>query len=184
MNAPFPSSSSIKSAPVLAVLDSFAPAPLHAQLWQVFTGAGWQYGNQTDPQSPGQPFWKMELHGNPAVDALWQLKKADCEQRVGHELRVARQYANGHTFGQGGQPHIDDAREGCYTLLYYPMLQWPLAFEGETVFFQPNGDVYYCVQPQPNRAVFFDSRIIHVGRAPARSCPQLRVTLAYKLERA
>ncbi len=180
-----PARSAGQSAPpVLAVLNAVAPAPLHAKLWQVFTGSGWQYGNQTDPQSPGQPFWKMELAGNPQVDALWQLQKADCEQRVGHALRVVRQYANGHTYGQGGQPHIDDDREGCFTLLYYPMLQWPMAWEGETVFFHPNGEVYFSVQPQPNRAVLFDSRIPHVGRAPARCCPQLRVTLAYKLERA
>ncbi len=171
------------NTPLLNVMQSVAPAPLHQQLWQVFTGAGWRYGSQTDPQSPGQPFWHMDLTRNPHADALWQVLKASCEQTVGHTLRVARQYANGHTFGQGGQPHIDDKREGCYTLLYYPMLQWPANWEGETVFFKLSGDLIVSVQPQPNRAVLFDARIIHVGRAPSRSCPALRVTLAFKLER-
>lgn len=38
------------------------------------------------------------------------------------------------------------------------------------------------MRPEPNRAVLFDSRILHAGRAPARACQDLRVTVAYKLE--
>ncbi len=41
-----------------------------------------------------------------------------------------------------------------------------------------------AISPRPNRAVLFDSRIPHAGRAPGRMCPELRVTVAYKLESA
>jgi hypothetical protein len=51
------------------------------------------------------------------------------------------------------------------------------------VFFNANGEIVQAVHPRPNRAVLFDSRIIHAGRAPSRSCTTLRVRVAYKLER-
>ena len=86
-------------------------------------------------------------------------------------------------FGQGGKPHIDDDRPGCYTFLYYPMLEWQVGWEGETLFFSANGSIMHSVQPRPNTALLFDSRIIHMGRAPSRACPQLRVSVAFKLER-
>jgi len=40
---------------------------------------------------------------------------------VQQPLTVLRQYANGHTYGQGGLLHHDDKRPDTYTLLYYPM---------------------------------------------------------------
>jgi SM-20-related protein len=168
--------------PMPAIFDlqnNVAPVALHEQLWALFAQAHWRYGSHTDPQSPGMPFWHMDLTGQAPADALWQLRKSACEARVGHGLRVVRQYANGHTY----RPHVDDQREGCYTLLYYPMLTWSHDWDGETVFFNPEGEILQSVQPRPNRAVLFDSRIIHAGRGPSRSCPMLRVTMAYKLER-
>src|SRR6185436_19669490 len=94
---------------------------------------------------------------------LWEHAKPHCEKITGSKLRVARQYANGHTFGQGGQPHLDDARPGTYTLLYYPMPEWRPEWEGETVFVNKGGDVIGAIKPDPNRAVLFDSRILHAG---------------------
>src|SRR5262249_54261958 len=55
-------------------------------------------------------------------------------------------------------------------------------WNGETLFYDDRGEIVLAVVPRPNRAVFFDSRISHVGRAPSRGCPALRVTVAYKLE--
>jgi SM-20-related protein len=95
-----------------------------------------------------------------------------------------RQYANGHTYGLGGQPHTDDARPGTFTLLYYPMPVWLPEWEGETLFYDLQGELIGGVKPAPNRAVLFDSRIPHCGRAPGRACPALRVTVAFKLETA
>ena len=142
----------------------------------------WYFGNQSLTEAGGLPFWKMDLDAVlPAIE-LWQFCKAACEGIAGRALRVVRQYANGHTYGLGGRPHADDVREGAYTLLYYPMPVWQSAWEGETLFFDDQGNVLTGVLPAPNRAVLFDSRLLHAGRAPSRYCGGLRVTLAYKLE--
>ena len=95
---------------------------------------------------------------------------------------MLRQYANGHTYGQGGRPHRDDERPGTFTLLYYPMPEWRGEWEGETVFVDEREEVIAALKPEPNRAVFFDSRVLHCGRAPGRRFEGLRVTLAFKLE--
>jgi SM-20-related protein len=166
---------------LLRVLDDAVPAELHAAAWTVCTGARWAFGHRShDERAP--PFWKMDLDGEPAFDAVWAALRPTCEGLVGAPLRVLRQYANGHTYGLGGEPHRDDVRPGTYTLLYVPMPDWKLGWDGETVFFDARGEVARAVRPQPNRAVLFDARIPHVGRPPSRACPALRVTVAFKLE--
>jgi hypothetical protein len=124
----------------------------------------------------------MDLEGDTAFDAIWEHIRPRCEALAGGPLRVIRQYANGHTYGLGGQPHADDHRPGSYTLLYYPIQEWNDGWDGETVFFDEHGEIVRAVRPRPNRAIVFDSRIPHAGRAPSRICPALRVTVAYKLE--
>jgi SM-20-related protein len=153
---------------------------LHRAVWEACSSKRWYFGNfSVDAGEPG--FWKMDLDGDPVLDRAWAAARARCEKSAGHGLRVIRQYANGHTYGLGGQAHADDTREGHYTLLYYPMPEWRMEWAGETVFHQFDGDVAATVLPRPNRAVFFDSRIPHAGRAPSRLFGGLRVTVAFKL---
>jgi hypothetical protein len=140
----------------------------------------WYFGNAS--VGAGEPgFWKMDLDGDPSIDALWSAIRGRCEERTGTSLRVMRQYANGHTYGLGGRTHADDTRPGHYTLLYYPMPEWQPAWGGETVFHRTNGEIALAVLPKHNRAVLFDARIPHEGRAPSRDYGGLRVTLAFKL---
>jgi len=153
-------------------------------VWEATQGKQWYFGNQSVVEQASVPFWKMDLDGSAPVTQLWEHAKAHCEQKTGSKLRVARQYANGHTFGQGGRPHVDDTREGTYTLLYYPMPEWRPEWEGETVFVNARGEHIGVIAPVPNRAVLFDSRIPHYGRAPSRHFAGLRVTVAFKLEPA
>jgi len=143
----------------------------------------WYFGNQSSEEG-AIPFWKMDLDGIEPVSRLWERARAHCEKQADKPLRVVRQYANGHTYGQGGRPHRDDVRAGTYTLLYYPMPVWKNHWEGETMFVDQQGEVITAVKPHPNRAVFFDSRILHYGKAPGRAFPGLRVTIAFKLESA
>jgi SM-20-related protein len=169
------------SEPVFEIIEDLAPADLHEKARQVCMGAGWFFGHSSNSDN-ANPFWKMELGGDPVFSAIWQQARARCEELAGAPLRVIRQYANGHTYGLGGRVHLDDQRPGSYTLLYYPMAEWKEEWEGETVFHDREGEIGAAVRPNPNRAVFFDSRIPHAGRAPSRACPALRVTVAYKLE--
>jgi hypothetical protein len=62
------------------------------------------------------------------------------------------------------------------------MIEWKPSWQGETVFHDESGEIRLSITPKPNRAVFFDARISHAGRAPSRSCPALRVSVAFKLQ--
>jgi SM-20-related protein len=166
---------------VIQFIPQLATDALHREVWQACQAQRWYFGNRSGPDE-GVPFWKMDLDDVAPVTRLWQHAKERCEQIAGCGLRVVRQYANGHTYGQGGRPHRDDARPGTYTLLYYPMPEWRGEWEGETVFVDEKEEVIAALKPEPNRAVFFDARILHCGRAPGRAFDGLRVTIAYKLE--
>jgi SM-20-related protein len=167
---------------VFHILDGIAPMDLHRAVWDACMQPTWMFGNRSTEGESGRPFWKMELGGVEAIDRLFAHVRPACERLAGTKLRVVRQYANGHTYGLGGQPHFDDVRPGTYTLLYYPMPAWKPEWEGETLFFSDAGHVAAGVAIAPNRGVFFDARMSHAGRAPSRDCPELRVTVAYKLE--
>jgi len=176
-----PSSPSHSIEPVIEVIEDLAPPQLHTAAWAACSGKRWYYGHSSSGGG-GSRFWKMDLDGDSAFDAIWQHVRARCEALAGAPLRVIRQYANGHTYGLGGSPHLDDQRLGTFTLLYYPNPEWQDGWDGETVFYDGTGEIALAVKLRPNRAVFFDSRILHNGRAPSRTCPALRVTVAYKLE--
>lgn len=165
---------------IIQVLDGvFAPEECQRAIDAV-AQKRWYFGNSS--VGAGEPgFWKMDLDGDAAIDALWAAVRGRCEELTGSSLRVLRQYANGHTYGLGGRTHVDDTKPGYYTLLYYPMASWEPAWAGETVFHRTNGEIALAVLPKPNRAVLFDSRIPHEGRAPSRDYGGLRVTLAFKL---
>ena len=166
---------------LLKVIDNFAPAALFGEACNLSAAKGCYFGHGSDEEELPR-FWKMDLEGIATFDSIWTAAKDQGERLAGMPLRVVRQYANGHTYGLGGQPHVEDERPGCYTLLYYPMEKWEENWEGETIFYDDTGEILLSVQPRPNRAIFFDSRIPHVDRAPARACQALRITVAYKLE--
>lgn len=165
---------------IIQQINDLVSAELHQRVWAVTMSRNWYFGNQSR-NDVGVPFWRMELDGIPAVDEVWEASRSRCEDVIGRPLKVLTQYANGHTYGQGGLPHQDDTAPGTYTLLYYPMLEWQPMWEGETIFRKADGEVIAVVIPIPNRAVFFDSRIPHSGRAPSRIFGGLRVTIAFKL---
>jgi SM-20-related protein len=167
--------------PLLEIIDSLCTPEIWKAAWEACNRKAWYFGNASTEEH-GTPFWKMDLDGVAAFDAIWEAARERCEATAGGPLRVLRQYANGHTYGLGGSPHLDDERPGTFTLLYYPMPAWEFGWDGETVFYDEAGEISMAVRPKPNRAVFFDSRIPHAGRAPSRACSTLRVTVAFKLE--
>lgn len=167
--------------PLIEILENVAPPPLHAAAWATCMSKGWHFGHGSN-EGGWSRFWKMDLEDDEAFRAIWEQARPRCEELAGAPLRVIRQYANGHTYGLGGEPHADDVKPGTFTLLYYPNPEWKDGWEGETMYYDADGEIAFAVRPKPNRGVFFDSRILHNGRAPSRTCPALRVTVAYKLE--
>ncbi|MEM7194478.1 MAG: 2OG-Fe(II) oxygenase [Pseudomonadota bacterium] len=169
---------------LIALLNDLLTDSTRESLWSACNSDRWSFGHSSNSnaQQVTQSFWVMDLNGNEACDELWRVAKPKCEGVINKPLEVIRQYANGHTYGLGGQVHADDTRAGSYTLLYYPMPEWQQIWQGETVYFDENGEIKTAVQPKPNRGVFFDSRIPHVGHAPSRYFGGLRVTVALKLK--
>ena len=166
----------------IAKLEQLVSEELQKQVWDQCQSSNWEFGHGSGSEPNAVSFWKMDFDDNPVLEQFWLACKPECEKLVNKSLRVIRQYANGHTYGLGGRPHADDSREGCYTLLYYPMPKWDDRWDGETVFYDENREIYAAINPAPNRGILFDSRILHVGRAPSRYYGGLRVTVAFKLE--
>ncbi|HEY5375113.1 MAG TPA: 2OG-Fe(II) oxygenase [Polyangiaceae bacterium] len=165
---------------IIQILDDAFSDELCQRALDAVAQKRWYFGNSS--VGAAEPaFWKMDFERDATIDALWSAIRERCEALAAVPLRVLRQYANGHTYGLGGRPHVDDSRPGHYTLLYYPMAAWEPAWGGETVFHRSNGEIALAVLPKPNRAVLFDARIPHEGRAPSRDYGGLRVTLAFKL---
>ena len=166
--------------PVFEVLENFAAPDAHRAALAVCNGKGWYFGNASNKTGTHR-FWKLDLEQEPVFQAIWNEAKPRCEALAGVRLKLLRVYANGHTFGQGGEPHQDDSRPGSYTLLYYPHGEWDRTWDGDTVVYDEKMEIEAAILPLPNRAVFFDSRILHKGRAPSRDFHGLRITVAFKL---
>ncbi len=165
------------------IINNAVPDDLRAAVWEACSSKNWYFGHESTSQHPTR-FWRMDLEDSEPVARFWAKIRPRCEEITGAALEPTRIYANGHTYGLGGGPHVDDRQPGTYTLLYYPMATWAEKWEGETIFQRREKGMSTAVLPVPNRALLFDSRIIHHGRAPSRYCTALRVTVAFKLKTA
>src|ERR1700733_12481385 len=132
----------VAAEPVLEVLDDLVPAELNGAAWTACSGKRWYFGHGSNSGDWGR-FWKLDLDGDSALNAIWDHLRPRCEALAGAPLRVVRQYANGHTYGLGGHPHLDDDRPGTFTLLYYPNPEWKDTWEGETVFLDRSGEISF-----------------------------------------
>lgn len=169
--------------PVIEIFDDLVSPALHKEAWEACNSHRWYFGHGSNTGGWAR-FWKLDLEEDPAFQSIWREVRERCEALAGGRLELLRVYGNGHTYGLGGEAHRDDSRAGTFTLLYYPNPEWKEGWDGETVYYDQAGEVALAVRYRPNRAVFFDSRILHVGRAPSRQCTALRVTVAYKLQLA
>jgi len=153
----------------------------------------WQFGWLSNRDRAPFGHWNHDFlnthHGN-QEDASLQLQEPDfapleqlwrrlkSKELVGHSL--VRCYANAHTFGIEGYPHVDSRLPGNFTTIVYLNPTWKPEWAGETVFMNDEGDIHKSILPRPGRAVIFDGRITHAVRALTRICPAMRVTLMFK----
>ena len=172
---------SAKHVEILEVIDDLVPHKVHVAAWKTCMRDKWYFGHVSEMDPTAVPFWKMKLKAVESIDDVWNHARKHCEKLTGRELHVIRQYAAGHSYGMGGRIHVDDAREGAYTLLYYPMPVWEQVWEGETVFYDSERCMKDMLLPLPNRGIFFESRIAHGARAPSRFFSGLRVAVVFKL---
>jgi hypothetical protein len=178
-----------------SLVDDYLPADQLATLQEFFqANVFWTYGWQSDREKVPFGHWNhdflkthrrnqkneeqtlLENEALKPVSDLWLKLKAD--HLRDHSL--VRCYANAHTFGIEGYPHVDSKKPGNYTTIVYVNPTWKPEWAGETVFINDLGDIAHAVLPRPGRITIFDGRIIHAARGLSRICPAMRVTLMFK----
>ena len=183
------------------VIDNFFDKELHQTIFQSLNKPRWGFtgGNLNNP------FWHIDDLEREEFYSVY-LKNLILKKINLPDVDCIRIYANGQTAGQEGSPHIDD---GHYTFLYFPNLDWNIQWQGHLMFINKMGleyeeengkftdrwfnwmynyderedEIEKIVTYKPNRAVIFQSNIVHYADAPHRLYNGLRISLAYKFKK-
>ena len=143
---------------------------------EIIDNSLWKYGQYSNPNSPYK-FWIIQkLHANPFFYNTFMEK---IEKLTNNKFEINRIYANGNTFGQEGDWHIDSDLEDNWTFLYY-FNRGDASTIGETYF--KNNDIITVANPIYNSGIFFKSNIEHKGSSPKINFTDLRITIAFKLK--
>ena len=164
---------------------------LFARLEKDVRSIGWQYGWRSNT-AMGYGHWNFDycrvfkengvdvssrLSGS-LQDAWAYLRETHYPGRI-----LLRCYANAHTFGVEGYPHTDSLRQCDTTVVVYINPVWKREWGGETLIYG-HGDhnsIVHAELPKQNAAVEFPGCAWHVARGVTRICPELRVTLVFKI---
>jgi Rps23 Pro-64 3,4-dihydroxylase Tpa1-like proline 4-hydroxylase len=142
---------------------------------------GWYFGGHST-DSAASRFWYMDLNSDEIFTQALMSRISDLTNET---WRLDRVYANGQTHGLSGSMHQDTmGSDGSwFTFLYYVGPTWQPEWGGATVFHDRDTGGLQLYYPTPNSAVLFDAAIWHQGQEPTRQCQELRVTVAWKLQK-
>jgi SM-20-related protein len=181
----------------IIVRDRFLEPALIDRLADAFQQVGWQYGWNSDPEIEFS-HWHHEIlgmrYGNtldqqerlftfkqpnyqPVIE-VWKSLQAKLFDNKAHLLRC---YANLHTHGVEGYPHVDADAPGETTIILYLNRSWDITWGGETAFYEDD-EIVKSVMPRYGRMVMFPSETLHCARAVSRACPISRKTMMFKLK--
>lgn len=140
----------------------------------------WRYGHVSSSfkYKNCPPFWSMSLTGDTFFTEHLLNKILDI---TGNNFDLETVYANGQTYGIGGQPHEDSLTEDGRTFLFYANKGWDVRWNGKTTFMIDKTNVRH-VMPEYNRAVYFPGQITHFAEETTRTFGGLRTTIAWKLK--
>ena len=134
------------------------------------------------------PFWvvrldKVDIDEIEVFGKLWRtIDEVFCHGKY----ETYHTLVNENNFGDCPMVHTalpPDKAQDCYTIIYYAHNEWHHDWAGETVLLNDNrDDIIHSVYPRPGRIFAFDSAIPHVARTPTRICPQLRLTVAFRVK--
>lgn len=143
----------------------------------------------SSPEFMDKKFLMMKLSDRYFTQTLLNHIK---EVFIGNHYELERVYFNGQFFGMPGAPHVDSDEPNRFTFLVYMNRSWDILWGGQTVFCNRYVNVetkqtivvdkttqsYY---PTPNLGLFFQSNLYHFAESPTKDCPEMRLTLAFKL---
>lgn len=170
--------------------DNFLPQELIDKIYNIIDNGGWKYGWRSNP-TVGFAHWNQkfadhellengldisDLLTDETLQSAWQY----IQENYFPNHILLRCYANAHTYGIEGYPHSDSNRIQDETVVIYLNKNWRKEWGGETsIFIEEN--VEKAVLPKYNRAVIFPGAAQHVSRNVTRICPDLRITLMFKI---
>lgn len=163
----------------IQIYENFLTEDEMEHVTNVIKSPRWSLDQTSDPRYPGIPFWLMRLLDDSFFTEHLFPK---IEHKLGRNFELLDVYLNGQTYGQDADFHIDTAEDECFTFLVYIgdiTKESVNVYGGYTIF--KSGDLVKCVEPIKNRAVLFNSAILHVGLSPSRRCKEFRISLAFKL---
>lgn len=123
---------------------------------------------------------QLEADGHFAILKVWQTLKGSLLSD--YELRAC--FASAHTYGCGSQFHTD-GRPGLHSAsaILYMHRSWLPEWGGELVFHEGEDQRFQrSILPLPNRLVVQPPEIPHAVRSPSRDCPDLRISLVFRLQ--
>jgi len=183
----------------VTVVDDLLPPNTQALVRDFLQRPGWQFGWKSARKTDVYSFWHKHFAGHrnsknePKYECSEELSKSaplahwfwvnlnKVVFRNTHALY--RCYANAQTYGSDGTVHTDSKSDRSYTCVYYANADWQPNWAGETVIFTPDkSDIITSIYPRPNRLAIFRGNMPHVARGVSRTCPVLRVVLAFKSE--
>jgi hypothetical protein len=174
---------------MINTFENFLPQEMIDTIYTDITNTGWKYGwrssNTMGFAHWNQPYADHEIMENGldisdrltgTLKSVWEYIK---ENHFSNHI-LLRCYANAHTYGVEGYPHTDSNRIQDTTVVIYLNKNWRKEWGGETAIFMGE-DVEDSVLPKYNRAVSFPGAAFHVSRNVTRICPDLRMTLMFKV---
>lgn len=168
------------ASPLIDFFDVLDQSDRDQLIERVWHSPRWQYGAHSTDR--GVLFWQMNLRSDPFFQRHMFAKISDL---LDGAYKLCRVYANGQTHGQCGTLHIDADEDSpanrYYTFLYYANSDWNPEWGGHTMIVDRDQKIH-SRYPYPNSGVLFDSTLLHVGLEPTALCPDMRVTIAFKLE--
>jgi len=145
---------------------------------EIIDNSLWKYGHLSRPTS-SHKFWMIpSLTSYPFFNSIF-IKKI--EELTSNQFEIIRIYANGHTFGQEGDWHVDSKLENAWTFLYY-FNKGDSSTIGETYFKDEQDNITDIAKPTHNSGILFKSDLYHKGSSPKITFNDLRITIAFKLK--
>lgn len=170
-------------------IDRVLPEALIERLHKKLTNQSWKYGWHSN-KNTGYSHWNHSYVQAGAENGLDMTDELDGDVREAWDyIRtlyakdhiLLRCYSNAHTYGVEGYPHKDSNRSVDKTILVYINKDWKKEWGGETVVFDNKEQIIASQLPSYNTGIMFNGDSWHCARPPSRICPELRITLMFKI---